>query len=252
MAFGFGGKIVLITGGGSGIGRATAVAFASAGAKIVLTDSDEQAGMETLALIGRENAGRFVRTNVAQLEDMEGAVQFVLEHHGRLDIAFNNAGVQQVAGPLADVDPKEWDRVLSVNLTGVYNSMRAEIPVMLAQGGGIIVNNASTSGIRGFASMGVYSACKHAVVGLTKSTALEYAKAGIRINAVLPGPVDTAAAQRLIADTPGLGKMIEDMIPIGRSAQPEQVADAVMFLSSDQSAYILGHSLVVDGGMTIK
>lgn len=252
MNFDFRNKIVLITGGGSGIGRSTAHAFSKAGAQVVLAGRSEQESMETIALMGGEKAGSFIKADVTCFEDMKAAVQYVIDTYGRLDIAFNNAGVQPVNALLADVDPNDWERVLSVDLTGVFHSMKAEIPVMIAQGGGVIVNNASTSGVRGVASMAVYSAGKHAVVGLTKSAALEYAKAGLRINAVLPGPVDTPPVRLAEKNNPGTIEKAEKTIPLGRMAKPEEIADAVLFLSSEKSTFITGHSLVIDGGMTIK
>lgn len=252
MSFDFQGKTVLITGAGSGIGRAAAIAFAQAGAQVVLANRDETEGKKTLELIGGETAGRFIKTDVTRFKDMENVVRSTVEIYGRLDIAFNNAGIQPATAPLAEVEADDWERVLSVDLTGLYNSMKAEIPAMLAKGGGVIVNMASTSGIRGAASQAGYSAAKHAVVGLTKSAALDYARVGVRINAVLPGPVDTPPVRQAIADDPALGKMIEEMVPLGRSARPEEIADAVLFLASDTSNFIVGHSLVVDGGMTIK
>lgn len=252
MSYDFGGKTVLITGGGSGIGRSTVFAFARAGAKVVLANRNEDEAMEALALIGGEKAGTFIKTDVSRLDDVQRAVRMVVETYGRLDVAFNNAGVQPKIAPLADITADDWKRVLSVDLTGLYHSMKAQIPIMVGQGGGVIVNMASTSGIRGAPSQGGYSAAKHGVIGLTKSAAFEYAKAGVRVNAVLPGPVDTPPVQQAIAVEPELGKMIEEMVPLGRSARPEEIADAVLFLASDKSNFIVGHSLVVDGGMTIK
>ena len=251
MSIDFHGKVVLITGAGSGIGRATAQAFARAGANVMITDSNEKDGRETLALIGGEKAGRFIKADVTRLDDMDAAVKSTLAIYGRLDIAFNNAGITAHSTPLAEVESKDWERILSVDLTGIYHSMKAEIPVMVAQGGGVIVNNASVAGIMGVQSAAAYGAAKHGVVGLTKAVALEYAKAGLRVNAVLPGPVDTPMVHRVVAENPDLVKMTEQMVPLGRSAQPGEIADAVLFLSSGMATYITGHSLVVDGGMTV-
>ncbi|MGH8349162.1 MAG: glucose 1-dehydrogenase [Pseudomonas sp.] len=252
MSFDFSGKVVLITGGGTGIGRATAQAFAKAGANVVIADRDEKEGMETLALIGGEERGRFVKADVTRLDDMEAAVKSVLAAYGRLDIAFNNAGIPADSTPLAEVEPKNWERILSIDLTGVYHSMKAEIPAMVAQGGGVIVNTASVTGIVGVPSIAPYVAAKHGVVGLTKSAALDYAKVGVRINAVLPGPVDTELMRNNNAKYPEMAKMIENSVPMGRYAQVDEIADAVLFLSSDMATYITGHSLVVDGGMTVQ
>ncbi|MFW0756306.1 glucose 1-dehydrogenase [Pseudomonas sp. H11T01] len=252
MSFDFSGKVVLITGGGTGIGRATAQAFAKAGANVVIADRDEKEGMETLALIGGEERGRFVKADVTRLDDMEAAVKSVLAVYGRLDIAFNNAGIPADSTPLAEVEPKNWERILSIDLTGVYHSMKAEIPAMVAQGGGVIVNTASVTGIVGVPSIAPYVAAKHGVVGLTKSAALDYAKVGVRINAVLPGPVDTELMRNNNAKYPEMATLIENSVPMGRYAQVEEIADAVLFLSSDMATYITGHSLVVDGGMTVQ
>ena len=251
MNLDFHGKVVLITGAGTGIGRAAAQAFASAGANVVVTDSNEKEGLETLALIGGQQAGRFIKADVTRLDDMEAAVKSAVEVYGRLDIAFNNAGIEAVSAPLGEVEPKDWERVLSVDLTGVYFSMKAQIPIMVAQGGGVIVNTGSTAAIAGVPSISPYVAAKHGVVGLTKAAALEYAKAGIRVNAVLPGPVDTPLIQRVHGRNPGFATMIEQIVPLGRTGKPEEIADAVLFLSSDMATYITGHALVVDGGMTV-
>lgn len=252
MSFDFNNKVVLITGGESGIGRSTAQAFAKAGAKLVLAGRNKKEGLETVSLIGGEDVARFIEVDVSRLEEMIAAVQYVIDTFGRLDIAFNNAGLPPVDAPLADLEPDDWQRILAVDLTGIYHSMKAEIPAMVAQGGGVIVNNASIYAIRGFATGAVYSASKHAVVGLTKSSALEYAKSGLRINAVLPGPVDTPPLRLLEEKSPGTIEKAEEQIPLGRMARPEEIADAVLFLSSNKSTFITGHSLVIDGGMTVK
>jgi NAD(P)-dependent dehydrogenase (short-subunit alcohol dehydrogenase family) len=239
------GKIALVTGGTSGIGKATAIEFARAGAKVVLSGRREKEGAQVVAEIkklGGEAA--FVRADVAKDADVKAMVDFAIDKFGRLDIAFNNAGVEWV-GPLDQATEAEYRRVFDTNVWGVLNSMRQEIPVMLKNGGGIIVNTSSVAGHVGLPQVSVYIASKHAVEGLTKSVALEFAKQNIRINAVAPGPIITEMWDRFAREAK---EQITATIPVGRVGTAEQIAAAVLYLSSDAAKFITGTSLVVDGG----
>lgn len=174
-----------------------------------------------------------------------------MDTYGRLDVAFNNAGIEATGGQLADVDPDIWDRTLKVDLTGVFYSMKAEIPAMLKNGGGSIINTSSAAGILAVANMASYVAAKHGVVGLTKAAALEYSNRGIRINAVLPGLIETPMVKETAANDPKLVETLIAMHPIGRFGQPSEIGSAVLFLASDKASYITGHSMMVDGGLSI-
>jgi NAD(P)-dependent dehydrogenase (short-subunit alcohol dehydrogenase family) len=242
----FSGKVALVTGGTSGIGKATATAFARAGAKVVLTGRREKEGAQVVAEIkklGGEAA--FVRADVAKDADVKGMVDFTVDKYGRLDIAFNNAGVEW-KGPLEQATEEEYRRIFDINVWGVLNSMRHEIPVMLKNGGGAIVNTSSVAGHVGLAQVSVYIASKHAVEGLTKSVALEFAKQNIRINAIAPGVIATEMFDRFAEDA--LRDQITSMIPVGRSGVTEEIAAAVLYLCSDDARFTVGTSLVVDGG----
>ncbi len=241
----FDGKVVLVTGGTSGIGKATAIEFACAGAKVVLSGRREKEGEQVVAEIrklGGEAA--FVRADIAEDTDVKAMVNFTVDTFGRIDIAFNNAGVESV-GPLDQVTEAEYRRVFDTNVWGVLNSMRHEIPVMLKNGGGTIVNTSSVAGHIGFPQLSVYIASKHAVEGLTKSVALEFAKQNIRINAVAPGPIVTEMWDRFASEAK---EQIIATLPVGRVGTAEQIAAAVLYLSSDAAKFTTGISLVVDGG----
>ncbi len=246
-------KVALVTGGGSGIGRATALAFAREGAKVVIGNRNVGAGEETVSMI-REAGGTasFQRTDVLVATEIEALVHHAVKTYGRLDVAFNNAGVEGVVAPLIDQTEANYDAVMDVNVKGVWLSMKYEIPPMLKQGGGAIVNCSSIAGLIGFPSISIYIASKHAVIGLTKTAALEYSAQRIRINAVNPAVIDTEMVDRL-AD--GLGMKKEElppMHPIGRVGRVEEVAEAVLWLCSSKASFVTGHSLVVDGGFTAK
>jgi NAD(P)-dependent dehydrogenase (short-subunit alcohol dehydrogenase family) len=241
----FSGKVALITGGTSGIGKATATAFARAGAKVVLTGRREKEGAQVVAEIkklGGEAA--FVRADVAKDADVKGMVDFTVDKYGRLDIAFNNAGVEW-KGPLEQATEEEYRRIFDINVWGVLNSMRHEIPVMLKNGGGAIVNSSSVAGHTGFPEVSVYIASKHAVEGLTKAVALEFAKQNIRINAVAPGPIATEMWDRFAGDA---SDQIISLIPAARVGSAKEIAAAVLYLASDAAKFTTGTSLVVDGG----
>jgi NAD(P)-dependent dehydrogenase (short-subunit alcohol dehydrogenase family) len=250
----FEGKVALVTGGGSGIGRATALAFAREGAQIVIGNRNVQRGEETVSLI-RDAGGTasFKRTDVLVAAEVKALVDHSVTTYGRLDVAFNNAGIEgEVKPTLVDQTEANFDAVMGVNVKGVWLSMKYEIPKMLDQGGGAIVNCSSVAGVIAFPGIGIYSASKHAVIGLTKTAALEYSAQGIRINAVNPAVIDTEMVDRL-AD--GMNMKKDDLTtfhPIGRIGRVEEVAEAVLWLCSDKASFVTGHSLLIDGGFTAR
>jgi len=246
----FTGKVALVTGGTSGIGKATAIEFARAGAKVVVSGRREKEGAEVVRHIeklGGEAA--FVRADVAKDADVKAMVKFAVDTFGKIDIAFNNAGVEWI-GPLDQATEAEYRRVFDTNVWGVLNSMRHEIPAMLRNGGGVIVNTSSVVGHVGFPQVSIYNGSKHAVEGLTKSVALEFAKQNIRINAVAPGPIATEMWDRVSGG--GVGDEITAIVPAGRTGSSEEVAAAVLYLASDAAKFTTGTSLVVDGGVVAK
>jgi NAD(P)-dependent dehydrogenase (short-subunit alcohol dehydrogenase family) len=249
----FDGKVALVTGGGSGIGRATALAFVREGAKVVIADRNAQRGEKIVSTI-RDAGGiaSFRRTNVSVAAEMEALVDYTMKTYGRLDLAFNNAGIEGDVKPLVDQTEANFDAVMDINVKGVWLSMKYEIARMLEQGGGAIVNSSSVAGVTGFPGIGIYAASKHAVIGLTKTAALEYSAQGIRINAVNPAAIDTEMIDRL---TDGLNMKKEELStlhPIGRLGRAEEVAEAVLWLCSDRASFVTGHSLMVDGGFTAR
>lgn len=240
------GKVALVTGSGSGIGRASALAFAREGAQVVVSDVSVAGGEETVRLI-QQAAGEavFVEADVSQPAEVEALIAKTVETYGRLDCAHNNAGIAGRTARVADDTEENWDQILAINLKGVWLCMKYEIPVMLQHGGGAIVNTASDAGLIGLRRAGAYVASKHGVVGLTKTAALEYAKAGIRVNAVCPGPIDTPMLQQ------ASGRVIEQMAaaqPNGRLGKPEEIAEAAMWLCSGAASFVTGHPMPVDGG----
>ena len=243
------GKVALVTGGTSGIGRETAVLFAKAGAKVVVAGRREPEGEETVELIRAAGSdGLFVKTDVSKACEVEALVQKVVERFGRLDVAFNNAGIEGVWVPIIKQSEEDWDRTIDINLKGVWLCLKYEIQQMLNQkGGGAIVNMASIAGLIGTDGAAAYSASKHGVLGLTKSTALETARDGIRINAVCPAVIETPMAERLF-DTPVIRRNLVGLHPIGRFGRPAEIAEAVVWMCSDRASFMTGHSLVLDGG----
>ena len=243
------GKVGLVTGGTSGIGRHTALLFAKAGAKVVVAGRREAEGQETIELIRAEGGDSlFVKTDVSKASQVETLIQKVVERFGRLDIAFNNAGIEGVWVPIVRQSEEDWDRTIATNLKGVWLCLKYEIRQMLKQGvGGAIVNMASVMGLIGSAGSAAYSASKHGVIGLTKSAALETARSGIRINAVCPAVVETPMAKRLFG-APQIHKYVVGSHPIGRFARPSEIAEAVVWMCSDRASFMTGQSLVLDGG----
>jgi len=242
----FEGKVVLVTGGTSGIGKATAIEFARAGAKVVVSGRREKEGTEVvneIKEVGGEAA--FVRADVAKDADIQAMVQFTVDKFGKVDVAFNNAGVEWT-GSLDQATEAEYRRVFDINVWGVLNSMRHEIPAMLKNGGGAIVNTSSVAGHVGLAQVSVYIASKHAVEGLTKAVALEFAKQNIRVNAVAPGIVATEMFDRFAGDE--LRDQIISSVPVARVGAADEIAAAVLYLTSDAAKFTTGTSLVVDGG----
>ena len=243
------GKIALITGASSGIGQSAAHVFARHGAKLVLADTNEEGGEATAAAVRAEGGDAvFVRTDISSAKDVAALVAAVVERHGRLDCAFNNAGIAGALAPLADLPEESWDRVIGVNLKGVFLCMQHEIRQMLKQGGGAIVNTASVVGLVGGQTMGAYSASKHGIVGLTRVAALEYGRQGIRINAVCPGAVRTPMLDHQARE----GGFTEDLLvaaePVGRLGKPEEIAEAAAWLCSSAASFVIGHAMAVDGG----
>jgi len=247
----FEGKVAVVTGAASGMGLVTARSFAEAGAAVALADIDERAARTAVDdLIAAGHRAIAVRCNVADEAEVAAMVDQTVEIFGRLDAAFNNAGIQSPAVETADASGAEFDRVIAVNLRGVWNCMKYELKQMRQQGSGAIVNCSSIGGLIGLPGRAVYHAAKHGVLGLTKSAALEYASRGIRINAVCPGTVDTPMVSAMLAKEADAMKEIMRDQPIGRLGRPEEIASAVLWLCGPGAGFVIGHALTVDGGFT--
>ena len=252
MAGEFEGKVALVTGGSYGIGRAAAIGFAQRGAKVVIADIDVKNGEETIRRI-KEVGGEaiFVRTDVSQAKEVEALINKTVETYGGLDCAFNNAGIHGEFISLVDFSEDDWNHIIDVNLKSVWLCMKYEIPQMLMQGGGAIVNTSSAAGLIGAPSNPAYPASKHGVVGITKSTALEYARTGIRVNCICPGPIRTGMHESLVATSPDIVEAMGNKVPMGRIGEPEEVVGAVMWLCSEAASFVTGHALPVDGGIVV-
>jgi len=253
MRCSFENKVALVTGAASGMGLATAKAFAEAGAAVALADVNgdgARAAADALVAAGHKAPG--IRCDVADLDEVEAMVKQTVSTFGRLDMAFNNAGVQSPVAETADADPKDYDFVMGVNLRGVWNCMKHELLQMRKQGSGAIVNNSSLGGLVGIAERGIYHASKHGVVGLTKSAGLEYAAKGIRINAVCPGIIETPMVMGMLETQPEAMAALMKEVPMGRLGRAEEIADAVLWLCSPASSFVIGHALPVDGGYTVR
>ena len=251
MAGSLEGKVALVTGGSSGIGRASALAFVREGAKVVVADVDIAGGEETLRRI-KEMGGEaiLVRADVSSATDVEAMVKHPVETFGRVDCAFNNAGISvPVRGPMHEFPEEMWDRVVSINMKGVWLCMKYEMPHMLLAGGGTIVNTASIMGLVGSPTGNMaYNASKHAVVGMTKTAAIEYAQSGIRVNAVCPGYILTPLVEQGILSDPGQEEQVTKRHPMGRLGKPEEIAESVVWLCSDAASFVTGHTMTIDGG----
>ena len=246
-------KVALVTGAGSGIGRASALAFAREGAKVVVADTVVEGAEETVRIIRRAGGeALFAKADVSKASEVQTILKKTVETYGRLDCAYNNAGVAVTPRLTPDTSEEDWDRVISVNLKGVWLCMKYEIPQMLKQGKGAIVNASSMLGLIGLSKRSAYAASKHGVVGLTKVAALEYANAGIRVNAVCPSVVRTPLVESIIASDPEAEAQLTSMIPMERLGTLEEIAEVVVWLCSDASSFVTGNAMLVDGGAVAK
>lgn len=242
-------KVVFITGAAGGIGRAAALAFAAEGARVAILDRSADALEEVKTSV--KNAGAEVMAiacDVSSPEQVQAAVRQIVDRFGRLDVAFNNAGVENKAAPVHEIDLAEWDRILDINLRGTFVCMKHELAQMVKQGGGVVVNTSSGAGIRGVAGGAAYAASKHAIIGLTRSAALDYAKQNIRVNAVLPGNIETPMMDRF---TGGDIQKAIDLEPVGRLGKPEEIAESVLWMASDLGGFVTGAATVIDGGWSL-
>ncbi len=246
------GKTALLIGATTGIGRAAALQFAAAGANVVIVGLGPAEGRQVESEVRALGKGEalFIEADVSRMASVQTALQRAIERFGRLHMAVNNAGIEGRFGPVQEATSDDFDRIIGVNLRGIWHGLKFEIPHMLAHGGGSIVNTSSSAGVTGIANIALYTASKHAVVGLTKATALELARSNIRVNAVAPGPVNTGLLHRMIAGKIDVATIAEN-VPMGRVSEPDEAARAILWLCSDESSYVTGHTLVVDGGLTV-
>lgn len=244
-------KVALVTGGSSGIGRATALAFAKKGAKVVIADwIENQETMDLIKNLGGEAI--FVKCDVSKSADVKALIEKTIDTYGRLDFAYNNAGIEGTSAPTQDCSEENWDKTIDINLKGIWLCMKHQIPVMLEKGKGSIVNCSSVAGLVGFQGLPAYVASKHGVLGLTKTAALENAKLGIRINAVCPGVIQTPMIDRLTGNQKEAEEQFAGMEPVGRFGQPEEIACAVIWLCSDEASFVTGIEMPVDGGFVAQ
>lgn len=254
MALGLVGKVVIVTGGGSGIGRSACLAFAEEGCKVVVADIGEPSGEETVRLIQAMGGDAiFIKTDVSQAVDVKNMVAKTVAYYGALDCAFNNAGIDGGRATTVACTEENWDRVININLKGVWLCMKYQIPYLREQGGGVIVNMASIAGLgSGLQGYPAYCASKHAVVGLTKAAAVEYARTGIRINAICPGFIDTPLLKSDMTQFSRLESWVTSVVPAGRFGMPEEISKAVVWMCSDQTSFMNGHAMVIDGGFVAQ
>ena len=253
MAGELGGKIALVTGAGSGIGRESALAFGASGAQVMVSDVVVESGEETVARIKAAGGeATFMRADVSERADVEALIRQTVETYGRLDCAHNNAGIEGDMAPTADCTEANWDRTIAINLKGVWLCMKYEIPQMLEQGGGVIVNTSSVAGLVGFLNLPAYTATKHGVAGLTRTAALEYAQQGIRVNAVCPGVIHTPMIDRIVGGDAEVEAQFTALEPVGRMGSPAEVAQAVVWLCSDAASFVTGVAMPVDGGFVAQ
>ncbi len=242
-------KVVLVTGGSSGIGRATAVACAREGAHVVISDVNETGAADTLAALALSGGrARFIKSDVTKADEVEHLVKEIVRDYGRLDCAHNNAGITGPAFRTGEYPVEEWETTIRVNLTGVFLCMRYELEQMTVQGRGAIVNTSSGAGLRGLSYQCAYSASKHAIIGLSRTAAVEYAKKGIRVNVICPGFIDTGLTKQFVAKKAHLEEKYKSLIPAGRFGEEGEVSESVIWLFSDASSFVTGHTLVIDGG----
>jgi NAD(P)-dependent dehydrogenase (short-subunit alcohol dehydrogenase family) len=249
----FSGKVALVTGGASGLGRASAIALAREGAKVVVSDvavSEGEATVQMITLAGGQAI--FTKADVTKSSEVEAMVQATVKAFGRLDFALNNAGIDGVRARTANYPEDVWHQVINLNLTGVFLCLKFELPVMVEQGSGVIINMSSVAGVTGFPGHAAYTASKHGVIGLTKTAALDYAKAGIRVNAICPAYTRTPMLSRMLEQKPDLETKLISRVPLRRLGTAEEIAQAVIYLFSDAAAFITGHSLVMDGGIVAE
>jgi NAD(P)-dependent dehydrogenase (short-subunit alcohol dehydrogenase family) len=247
------GKVALVTGGGSGIGRGTALAFAGKGVRVAVVDIVPEGANLTVSMI-KEAGGEAVAIlcDVAKSAQVKAMVDKTIETFGRLDYAFNNAGIEGMIAPLSDYDEDAWNHIIAVNLTGVWLCMKYEIPALLKQGGGAIVNTASVAGHIGTPGASGYTATKHGVIGLTKTVALEYATSGIRVNSLCPGAIRTEMWEIGMKKYPHMEQFFRDAHPVGRIGEVNEVAGAVIWMCSDEASFMTGTSMIIDGGVTAR
>lgn len=249
----FAGKVALVTGAASGIGRVSALALAKEGAKVVVSDVSVTEGEATSQQIAQAGGQAiFVKTDVTKAPEVEAMINETITAFGRLDFALNNAGIDGVRARTAEYPEEIWNQVIQVNLTGVFLCLKYEIPIMVKQGIGAIVNLSSVAGVTGFPGHAAYTASKHGVIGLTRTAALDYARAGLRINAICPAYTRTPMVERMITQHPDLEQKLIARVPLGRLGTPDEIAQAVVYLFSDAAGFITGHSLVMDGGIVAE